>query len=144
MATFSIREFLKEARRRRVFRVAALYIVGAWVVLQAADLAFPGLNIPESAIRYVWIGAIVGFPIALGFSWRYDVVGGRIVRTKDSGSEADLPLQRADYLILSILVVVVAAMTVGLVTEISGTQEPVAIQRFAGFIKPNSIAVLPF
>ena len=30
---------LKELRRRKVFRVAALYIVGAWVVLQVADLA---------------------------------------------------------------------------------------------------------
>ena len=30
---------LQELRRRKVFRLAALYIVGAWVVLQVADLA---------------------------------------------------------------------------------------------------------
>ena len=64
MATFSLINFLNEARRRRVFRVAALYIVAAWITLQAADLAFPGLGIPESAIRYVWLAAIVGLPIA--------------------------------------------------------------------------------
>ena len=40
--------------------MAALYIVGAFVVLQVADLAFPGLRIPESAIRYVWIAAFLG------------------------------------------------------------------------------------
>ncbi len=59
MATFTITALLSEARRRRVFRVAALYVVGAWITLQAADLAFPGLGIPESAIRYVWMGVSV-------------------------------------------------------------------------------------
>ena len=81
MTALSITAFLKEARRRRVFRVAALYIVAAWIALQAADLAFPGLSIPESAIRYVWMGAILGLPVALFFGWRYDIIGGRIIRT---------------------------------------------------------------
>ena len=79
--------FFNELRRRRVFRVAAIYIVGAWVVLQVADLAFPGFEIPESAIRYIWIAAIVGFPIAISFGWRFDIVGGRIVHTEARASE---------------------------------------------------------
>ncbi len=57
--------FFKKLRRRRVFNTLAIYIVGAWVVLQAADLAFPGLEIPESAIRYVWIGTILLVPLVL-------------------------------------------------------------------------------
>jgi hypothetical protein len=48
-----------------VFRLAALYIVGAWVVLQVADLAFESWDITSSALRYVWLGVILGFPIAL-------------------------------------------------------------------------------
>ena len=44
-------DFFRELGRRKVFRVAALYIVGAWVVLQVADLAFPGLRVPESSIQ---------------------------------------------------------------------------------------------
>jgi len=56
-----------ELRRRKVLRVGALYVVGAWVALQVADLAFPGLGIPGEAIRYVWIGAIAGLPIVLVF-----------------------------------------------------------------------------
>jgi len=54
-------EFFRELSRRKVFRVAALYIVGAWIVLQVADLAFPGLRVPEESIRFVWIGAIAAF-----------------------------------------------------------------------------------
>ncbi len=67
VVTISIAHIIREARRRRMIGVVALYIVGAWIVLQAADLAFPGMDIPESAIRYVWIGAILGLPVAVIF-----------------------------------------------------------------------------
>ena len=74
-------KFIHELRRRRVFQTAAIYIVAAWIILQVADLAFPGLDIPENAIRYVWIGAFLGFPIALVFGWRYQITSQGIVRT---------------------------------------------------------------
>ena len=45
MATLSIKAFINEARRRRVFRVVALYIVGAWVALQIADRLLLGANL---------------------------------------------------------------------------------------------------
>ena len=35
--------------------LAGLYIVGAWLLLQIADMAFPALSIPEESIRFVWI-----------------------------------------------------------------------------------------
>jgi len=144
MATLSIKAFIKEARRRRVFRVVALYIVGAWVALQIADLAFPGLGIDESAIRYVWIGTILGFPIALVIGWRYDIVAGRIVRTAASSIDAELAIGRSDYFILAALAVVVAMIIFQMVGEISETQiaetSPVAVTD----ADPNSIAVLPF
>ncbi len=144
MATFSLTEFLKEARRRRVFRVAALYIVGAWVALQAADLAFPGLGIPEFAIRYIWMGAILGVPVALFFGWRYDIIGGRIVRTAVSDVEADLSIRRADYVILAALSAVVAVTALGLIGRISDTRVTDSAQFAVTDIDPKSVAVLPF
>jgi len=144
MVTFNLIVILREARRRRVFRVMAIYIVGAWVALQVADLAFPGLGIKESAILYVWIGAILGLPIALFFGWRYDIIGGRIVRTAVSDVDADLSIERADYIILVALSVVVAVIAFGLVGEISKTRVPETTQFAVMDIDPNSIAVLPF
>jgi TolB-like protein/Flp pilus assembly protein TadD len=144
MTTFSLKDFLREARRRRVFRVTALYIVGAFVALQVADLAFPGLGIEESAILYVWIGAILGLPIALFFGWRYDIIGGRIVRTAVSDVDADLSIERVDYIILVALSLVVAAIAFGLVGEISKTRVPETAQFAVRDFDPNSIAVLPF
>ena len=73
-----------------MFRVAALYIVAAWVVIQVAQVGFPGLGIPEAAIRYVFIGAFVGFPLALIFGWSYDITPRGIVRTPPAtAAEAD-------------------------------------------------------
>ena len=144
MATFSLKAFLKEARRRRVFRVTAIYIVGAWVALQAADLAFPGLGIEESAILYVWIGAIMGLPIVLFFGWRYDIIGGRIVRTAVSDVDANLSMERTDYVILAALSVVIAVVVFGLIGEISKTRVPDAPRSAFVDIDPRSIAVLPF
>ena len=64
MPEFRFTGALEEARRRNVFRDAGLYIVGAWVVLQVAEIAFPALNIPEFSLRYVWVGVLILFPIA--------------------------------------------------------------------------------
>ena len=47
-------KLMGELRRRRVFGTVALYIVAAWVAIQAAATAFPGLDIADRAIRYVW------------------------------------------------------------------------------------------
>ena len=145
MTGFDAKAFLKEARRRQVFRAAGLYIVGAWAALQVADLAFPGLGIDESAIRYVWIGAALGLPIALILAWRYDVAGGRIRRTRDSEGHADLSIGRADYLILSALAIVVVASMTELGHRIALTRDTSDHPRTSVVaVDSKSIAVLPF
>jgi len=134
----------KEARRRRIFRVAALYVVAAWAALQASDLAFASWDIPTIALRYVWIGAVLGFPVALVFAWRYDIIGGRIVRTTVSDSETDLSIGKADYVILAALALVTVIIATGLVAEISKTDVADTTPAVATDINPRSIAVLPF
>ena len=94
MSLFSITGLFKEARRRRVFRVAVLYIVGVWILLQVADLGFESWGIPATALRQLWIGAVLAFPIALVVGWRYDIIGGRIVRTAASPTDTEQLLGR--------------------------------------------------
>jgi len=137
---------LQELRRRKVFRVAALYIVGAWVVLQVADLAFESWDIASSALRYVWLGAILGFPIALIFGWRYDITTHGIVRTppRDTHDDIDLSLKRSDYLILALLVAVAIGVVYPLTIQITDSQSLQQVEVAERDIEPNSIAVLPF
>ena len=138
-------DFFHELRRRKVFQTAAYYVVGAWVILQVADLAFPGLGIPEQAIRHVWIGAFLGFPLALIFAWRYQITKQGIMRTAPSGSgqTTNLVLNGRDYLILGLLLLVLGGVTYQLFTEIRQISPTARLGPMAHEILPNSIAVLP-
>lgn len=139
-----MKSFIAECNRRHVFRVAALYIVGAWAVLQVADLAFEAWDIPSSKLRFVWICAALGLPIALIFGWRFDIVGGHIIPTQDDGQTGDVALHRTDYLILSAFSLVVIAMVFGLGREITSIHEPQPSPVEMKQYDPGSIAVLPF
>ncbi len=137
-------EFLAELRRRRVFRVAGLYVIGAWVVLQVADLAFATWGVRPEALRFVWIGAIIGFPIALILGWRFDFVGGRLVHVVDSDRSTPLSLDRTDYGILAALALLAAVATLGVTTEILSMREPSTSESLRDNFDPMAIAVLPF
>jgi TolB-like protein/Tfp pilus assembly protein PilF len=143
----------REARRRKVFRTAGLYVVGAWAVLQAAALGFPGFGIPEAAIRGAIWAAVLGFPVALIFGWLYEIGPGGIRRTPPAGAdaaEAPQPLARRDYLILAAFAAIAAVLVVRAVQEVRETpladSPPAAAgtARAGGERLPNSIAVLPF
>lgn len=65
--------FLDELRKRGVVRAALLYAAAAFAVLEFADIAFPRLGLPDTAVNAVlWIG-IAGFPIALFAAWAIDL-----------------------------------------------------------------------
>lgn len=136
---------LGEMRRRRVFRMTAIYLVAAWAAVQVAAEAFPALNIPEAAIRYVWIVGLVGFPIAVVFSWKYDITTEGIVRTRaaDEDAAADHSLKKVDYAVLAVLAVVVMATLYNAGQRLVQVQTETALAPTTRVINPNSIAVLP-
>ena len=116
-----LKSVLKEARRRRVFRTAGIYIVASWVAVQVFSEIFPALDIPASAIRYIWLGALIGLPIAIVFGWLYDVTTAGIVRTAPAniGADVDLGLRKADYAILAALAVAASTVVVQLGGRVS-------------------------
>jgi TolB-like protein/Flp pilus assembly protein TadD len=70
-----------ELKRRRVFRVAAVYGAVAFVVAQAADIAFPALQLPLWTVTLVVVLAVLGFPIVLVLAWAFEVTPDGVVRT---------------------------------------------------------------
>src|SRR5210317_1801345 len=105
----TVSSIVSELRRRRVFRVAGLYVVGAWVVLQVFDLAFASWGLPDTTLRFVWIAAIVLFPLALIFGWRYDITPEGVIRTSAASGNEDLSLKAADYGVLVAFLTVLVA-----------------------------------
>ena len=143
----------REARRRKVFRTGALYVLGAWLMLQVADVLFPGFGLPDAAIQALVWAAVLGFPLALVFGWLYEIGPGGIRRTGPAGAdaaEAPQPLARRDYLILAAFAAIAAVLVVRTVQEVRETpladSPPAAAgtARAGGERLPNSIAVLPF
>jgi hypothetical protein len=65
--------FFEELQRRKVYRVAAAYIIVAAGIIQLASAAFPAWELPNWALRLVIILLLLGFPIALMLAWAYDV-----------------------------------------------------------------------
>ncbi len=68
-----LRTTIAELRQRRVLRLALIYVLVGWVVIQAADIIFPALLLPGWAERLLVIFVLLGFPIALVFAWMFDL-----------------------------------------------------------------------
>lgn len=65
--------FFEELKRRNVVRMAMLYVVVSWLVLQVTDVLFDALELPSAWARLVLAILILGFPLALIFSWAYEL-----------------------------------------------------------------------
>lgn len=60
-------------KRRKVIRVAIVYALVAWVVVEVASVMFPGLLLPDWSVRLVIGLAVIGFPIALVMAWALEL-----------------------------------------------------------------------
>jgi hypothetical protein len=65
--------FFEELQRRKVYRVAAAYIVAAGFLIQMASATFPAWELPNWSLRLVIALLLIGFPIALLLAWAYDI-----------------------------------------------------------------------
>ena len=77
------KKFFVELKRRKVYRVAVAYAVGAWLVAQVVTQIFPFFEIAHWAVRLVIVLLIAGFPIALILAWAFDITAKGIERTDD-------------------------------------------------------------
>lgn len=73
MPSSSISKFYQELKRRKVIRVAIVYMLVAWVVVEVASVMFPGLLLPDWSVRLVIGLAVIGFPIALVMAWALEL-----------------------------------------------------------------------
>src|SRR5436305_11785505 len=65
--------FFEELQRRKVYRVAAAYIIAAGFIIQMGSAVFPAWELPNWSLRLVIALLLIGFPIALILAWAYDV-----------------------------------------------------------------------
>jgi TolB-like protein/Tfp pilus assembly protein PilF len=73
--------FFEEVKRRKVYRVAAAYVIAAGFIIQIGSAVFPAWELPNWTFRLVVVLLLIGFPIALILAWAFDVTPQGIVTT---------------------------------------------------------------
>lgn len=68
--SFSFEKLWSELLRRRVVRVAVVYAVVGWVVIEVASTVLPPLGLPNWAVKLVIVLVALGFPIAVAMARR--------------------------------------------------------------------------
>ena len=138
-----MRDFWGEIRRRNVARVAIVYAIAGWLVMQVADVMFPALKLPEWMITAVAALLLIGFPFALIFAWAFEMTPEGLKLERHVDRNASITPQtgrKLDRLALVILSLAVAVLLFDkFVVHGDAGPEPVA----ADSGRP-SIAVLPF
>src|SRR5947199_3461208 len=98
--------FFEELQRRKVYRVAAAYIIAAGFIIQMGSAIFPAWELPNWTFRLVVVLLLIGFPIALILAWAFDVTPEGI-RAPDKN--AAQTCRCANMIILDAIAVIVSA-----------------------------------
>ena len=85
----TVTRFYRELKRRKVIRVAIVYIVVTWIIVEAASVMFPELLLPDWSVRLVIALAIIGFPVAMVLAWAFEL-------TPDRGEDQSVPVEKPE------------------------------------------------
>ena len=102
--------FFAELKRRNVIRLAGLYLVGAWLVVQVAGTVLPMFGTPEWLPRTIVILLAIGFIPALIFSWVFELTPEGLKREGDVAPGQSITPQTARRMDRMIIVVLLLAL----------------------------------
>jgi len=139
----NLHSFFAELKRRNVYKVAVAYAVIAWLTIQAASIFLPAFNAPQWAMQIVILILVLGFPIALVFSWAFEITPEGIKR--ESEVQPDESITRHTGRKIVALTIVLAVIAAGLlVFQLIRARSTSSVSTNAATISNKSIAVLPF
>jgi TolB-like protein len=137
-----VSNYFDELKRRNVFRVGAAYAVVGWLTIEVVDTLAPRMAMPEWVPGFFIMLVIIGLPIALLFSWAFEMTPEGLKKTAEVEVDESITSttgQKINYVIIAALAAVVlfqqfAPSLSTIRTLAGGGDEPQSI----------SIAVLPF
>jgi TolB-like protein len=104
-----------EIKRRNIFRVAGVYAVVGWILMQVAALLENSLNLPAWFDTVITAALLIGFPIAVLLAWAFEMTPEGVKRTEnveDGDSITDKTGRKLDYTII-VGLVLVGALVIG-------------------------------
>ena len=100
--------FFADLKRRNVFRVAAAYVVVAWLIIQVVETIFPAFGFGDVAVRIVVIVLAIGFFPTLIFAWAFEFTSEGLKKEKDIDRSESITYatgRKLDFVIISLLIV---------------------------------------
>src|SRR5437660_2635090 len=146
-----IDNFFSELKRRNVLRVAGLYLVGAWLVVQVAGTVLPMFGAPEWLPRTIVVLLAIGFVPAVILSWVFELTPEGLKRDEDVAPEQSVTQRTGRRMDRMIIVVLVLALGYFAFDKfvLAPRREAALVAGAApneskSVINAKSIAVLPF
>ncbi|MCH8203342.1 MAG: tetratricopeptide repeat protein [Proteobacteria bacterium] len=135
--------FYEELKRRHVVRVGIAYVIGGGLIIELIDTIAPRLGMPDWVPTFIIITVLIGLPMALFFSWSYQLTAQGLKKTHEVDADASISHstgRKLDFIIIGALVLALGYF----VWE--RQQQPIAPQTETAEGTPafKSIAVLPF
>jgi TolB-like protein len=144
---------LGELKRRKVLRVAGMYLVGAWLVVQVVETLLPIFETPGWVLKLIVALLAIGFVPAVVAAWVFELTPEGVRRTVDGDTGeapgADPVARRLDIAVIVLLLATIAFTAWHRAhppAGMAGAQpagEPAADAGHAA-LGPRSVAVLPF
>ena len=103
--------FLEKLKRRNVGRVAILYIVVCYVILEPFEMFFHLLELPAWTGRTVVFLMVLGFPAALLFAWVYEITPEGIKPSVEGDPTQSIARRTGRKLDRAIIAVLAVALT---------------------------------
>src|SRR5436190_4987240 len=140
------KNFFAELKRRNVYKVAVAYALVAWLLIQAASILFPTFDAPPWVMKVFVAVLVLGFPIALVFSWAFEITPEGIKREEDVPPNESITHHTGRKIVgITIVVAVIAAgLFVYQLVRSKNTGTPRQSEATTASISQKSVAVLAF
>lgn len=153
---------LSELKRRNVLRVAAAYVVTAWLIIQVVETILPAFGFDDSIVRYATIALAIGLVPALVLSWAFELTpdglkkDAEVERAESIAPQTGRTLDRIIIIVLALGLSYFgfdkfllapareAALADQVAEQIDQAREAGRSEALVGSFGDHSIAVLPF
>jgi len=122
-----------ELKRRNVLRVAAGYVVVAWLAIQVAGEVLPPFGVGDNVIRLIILAFTIGFVPVVVIAWAFEWTPDGIRKEAEVDREhpaATAAAKRWDRIVMVILAVAVAYFVVEKVLEEADVEPTIAVLPF--------------
>ena len=123
----------KELKRRNVIRVAAGYVVVAWLLIQVAGEILPPFGVGDDVIRLIIIAIAIGFIPVVVLAWVFEWTPEGIRKDEEGGQTSpsvSIAAKRWDRIVLVVLAVAVAYFVTEKVLEQTDAEPTIAVLPF--------------